>query len=76
MTGSSQSGEDFGYPANCCPFCHERGRWYLLREGDAVVSWACDTHLPLVLDSLQRSHERTRVVASLSTADASQEADA
>ena len=49
-----QHGDELGYPAGCCPFCHERGTWSLLREGDAVVSWSCDTHLPLVLDSLQR----------------------
>lgn len=49
-----QHGDPLGYPAFCCPFCHLRGTWRMLRHGDAVVSWACDTHVPLVLDSLQR----------------------
>lgn len=62
---TSPTGEELGYPAYSCPFCHQRGTWYLLREGDAVVSWSCDTHLPLVLESLQRRVPgSTKVVVS------------
>lgn len=39
-------------------------RWSLLRHGDAVVSWACDTGncLSLVAVSLQRDWEVTELV--------------
>lgn len=63
--GKSESGEELGYPAGTCPFCHERGTWTLLREGDAVVSWSDDAHLSWVLDSLQRREPgSTRVIVT------------
>lgn len=60
-----QHGDELGYPATCCPFCHEKGAWHLFREGDAVVSWSCDGHLSFVLDSLQRREPgSTRVIVT------------
>lgn len=48
-------------PAYCCPVCLAEGDWYLLRHGDAIVSWACDGDLPAVLRAMQRDFERTEI---------------
>ncbi len=58
-----QHGDELGHPAYCCPFCHVEGRWYLMREGDAVVTWSCEVHLDWVLDSLQRREPGTTRVS-------------
>ena len=47
-----------------CEVCSVEPAWRLLREGDAVVTWACPPHVSAVLDELQRDHEVTRVVVS------------
>lgn len=54
----------FGGPAYCCPVCLAEGDWYLLRHGDAVVSWACDADLPAVLRAIQRDFERTEITVT------------
>lgn len=35
-----------------CRLCDGIPRWRVEREGDAVVTWACELHLGLVLDDL------------------------
>lgn len=35
-----------------CLMCDGAPAWYLLRRGDAVVTWACAEHLHLVADDL------------------------
>lgn len=50
-------------PAFSCGHCHEPNPWWeLIRHGDAVVSWACFSHLPEVALDLQRLGERTELV--------------
>lgn len=51
-------------PAYCCPVCLADGCWYLLRYGDAVVSWACDDDLAAVLRAMQRDFEQTEVMVT------------
>lgn len=54
--------------SNRCEMCPgeppppESAVWRLDRVGDAVISWACNEHLPAVLEGLQRGHEVTEVV--------------
>ena len=56
-----------GTRAYCCEVCDIAGpHWVIERWGDAVVTWACDTHLAEVCERLQRDHE----VTSLSVRDA------
>lgn len=46
--------------AFCCTLCDDRKPdWRIQRHGDAIVSWSCARHLPLVLYDLQRYDERT-----------------
>ena len=53
-----------GDRANSCSACSGPPRWYLLRRSDAVATWACNQHLDLVLEDLQREWETTEVVVS------------
>jgi hypothetical protein len=47
----------------CCEVCDESGvRWNLTRRGDVVTTWACDAHLAVAADRLQRDHEVTELV--------------
>ncbi|MCW2902291.1 MAG: hypothetical protein JWO67_4556 [Streptosporangiaceae bacterium] len=42
--------------------CSAAYTWVLIREGDAVTSWACDRHLAAACDDLQRENGReTRI---------------
>jgi hypothetical protein len=45
-----------------CEICDGMPGWRIERQGDAVVSWACDAHLSAVCDRLQRDWEVTRLV--------------
>ena len=36
-------------------------RWIIMRTGDVVISWACDSHLAPVCDRLQRDFEVTEL---------------
>jgi hypothetical protein len=50
-----------------CRFCgplNDLPAWRAERRGDAVVAWACDVHLVIVLAGLQRQFERTEVVVT------------
>lgn len=49
-----------------CAICDVEPYWSLLRRGDAVVSWACPEHLSVVLEMLQRDHEVTEIVVTMS----------
>lgn len=53
-----------GLPAFRCEICHTEPRWYLIRSGDVVVSWACDQHLSEVCHRLQRDNEITELVVT------------
>jgi hypothetical protein len=46
--------------AYCCESCNANDpHWVIERHGDAVVTWACDKHLPGICASLQRHREIT-----------------
>jgi hypothetical protein len=46
--------------AYCCEACGAtEPHWYIMRTGDAAVTWACDDHLVAVLTGLQRGGEVT-----------------
>jgi len=47
-------------------------RWTILREGDAVISWACNEHLAGECESLQRLErsDPTRLIVTMSSVDA------
>jgi hypothetical protein len=48
--------------AYCCEVCEVAGpHWVISRWGDAVITWACDTHLAQVCEGLQRDHEVTKL---------------
>lgn len=48
--------------AYCCEACDIAGpHWVIERWGDAVVTWACDTHLAEVCERLQRDREVTKL---------------
>jgi len=54
-----------GQPAFTCEHCGESLPWWrILRSGDAVVSWACFSHLPEACMALQRPGERTELVVT------------
>ena len=36
--------------------------WTIMRRGDVVVSWACDAHLAIVCERLQRDFEVTELI--------------
>ena len=50
--------------AYCCPYCHVRGTWTVMRRGDVAVSWACPAHLSRVCLWMQRDHEVTELVVT------------
>lgn len=53
-------GERIGHPAHSCMLCETTEyRWYIVRHGDAVVTWACDGHLAHILNDLARPNECT-----------------
>lgn len=48
--------------AYCCEVCGARDPgWEIVRVGDVVVTWACDDHLAVACDRLQRDSEVTRL---------------
>jgi hypothetical protein len=48
--------------AYCCEVCDDSDpRWNLTRVGDVVTTWACDVHLAVAADRLQRDHEVTEL---------------
>jgi hypothetical protein len=38
--------------------------WRIMRRGDVVVSWACDEHLAVVCERLQRDSEVTELIVT------------
>lgn len=47
----------------CCEVCSGTNpKWTIVRRGDVVVSWACDMHLAIVCERLQRDFEVTELV--------------
>jgi hypothetical protein len=51
--------------ACCCEVCDaDDPRWHIMRRGDVVVSWACDSHLAGVCEGLQRDHEVTELIVT------------
>ena len=53
-----------GY-AFCCETCDSSDpHWRIMREGDAAVTWACDSHLASACDRLQRDYEVTRLIVA------------
>jgi hypothetical protein len=48
--------------AYCCEVCDAADpHWAIMRRGDVVVSWACDAHLAIVCERLQRDFEITEL---------------
>jgi hypothetical protein len=46
----------------CCEVCDAADpHWTIMRTGDVVTSWACDEHLAVVCDRLQRDFEVTEL---------------
>lgn len=46
-----------------CATCEtEKYLWRIDRQGDAVVTWACTTHLANVMIDMQRDWESTRLL--------------
>lgn len=50
-----------GYAFRCESCDVADPRWYIMREGDVAVSWACEVHLSEVCARLQRDHEITEL---------------
>ncbi len=49
--------------AYCCEICDAADpHWTIMRRGDVVVSWACDDHLAIVCERLQRDFEVTELI--------------
>ncbi len=49
--------------AYCCEICDAADpHWTIMRRGDVVVSWACDSHLATVCERLQRDFEVTELI--------------
>jgi hypothetical protein len=48
ICGQDDNGNDLPEPPDELP------RWRIVREGDVVISWACDEHLAAECESLQR----------------------
>lgn len=51
-TDVSEHPEKTGSAAYRCGLCGQDPRWQLTREGDVIVTWACEDHLVLVLTDL------------------------
>lgn len=51
----------------CAPIDHTRAAWRIERVGDVVVAWACDVHLGLTCNRLQRDDEITVLCVSLAS---------
>lgn len=48
--------------ANSCEECDEYSpKWYIVRVGDVACTWACDEHLSLACDQMQRDWEVTEL---------------
>lgn len=46
----------------CCEVCDAADpHWTIMRTGDVVTSWACDDHLGMVCERLQRDFEVTEL---------------
>jgi hypothetical protein len=45
-----------------CGICNAHPGWRIERQGDAVISWACNNHLAAECDRLQRDYEVSRLV--------------
>ncbi len=46
----------------CCEVCDTTGpHWTITRTGDVVTTWACDAHLAVVCERLQRDFEVTEL---------------
>lgn len=51
--------------AYCCEVCDTTDpHWTMMRRGDVVVSWACDSHLATVCERLQRDFEVTELIVT------------
>jgi hypothetical protein len=51
--------------AFCCAECATaKYRWRIERRGDAVVTWACTSHLAAVMIDMQRGWERTQLLVT------------
>lgn len=49
--------------AYACEVCDTLDpHWSVARIGDAVITWACDAHLVVTCERLQRDHEVTGLV--------------
>lgn len=49
--------------AYCCEVCDAADpHWTIMRRGDVVVSWACNSHLATVCERLQRVFEVTELI--------------
>ncbi len=48
--------------AYCCEACDVADpHWTIMRTGDVVTAWACDAHLAIVCEQLQRDPEITEL---------------
>lgn len=59
-TGAGMAGHGYAY---CCEVCDGTDpHWMIMRRGDVVTSWACDSHLAAVCERLQRDFEVTELI--------------
>jgi hypothetical protein len=59
-TGTETAGHGYAY---CCEVCDGTDpHWTIMRRGDVVTSWACDDHLAVVCERLQRDFEVTELI--------------
>ncbi len=45
-----------------CEVCDADPHWRVTRVGDVVLAWACDEHLAVACERLQRDFEVTKLV--------------
>ena len=65
MTETKAGAGTTGHRAYCCEVCDNADpHWYIMRRGDVVVSWACDSHLSEVCERLQRDREVTTLLVT------------
>lgn len=65
MTETTETGTTGHGYAYCCEVCDDADpHWHIMRTGDVVTSWACDSHLVAVCERLQRDFEVTELTVT------------
>ena len=59
--------ETVGTHPHLCQMCNGTPRWELVRQGDVIVTWACEDHLVMVIDDLlpTEKHRHQAMVTDL-----------